>query len=86
MAVVTLTPYKTLGEDGIYPVLLQEGIMLLIGPLYNMFRYPLVLGHVSGAWKIARAVIKQKTGRLSHVGAKDCNRISLTSLVHRLVI
>ena len=36
MAVVTLTPYKTLGEDGIYPVLLQEGIMLLIGPLYNI--------------------------------------------------
>ena len=37
-AVANLAPCKAPGVDGIYPVLLQEGIELLIGPLTNMFR------------------------------------------------
>ena len=67
--------------DEIYPVLLQEGIELLIGPLTNMFRSSLALVHVSEAWKIARAVFIPKAGRPSHVEVKDYRPISLTSFI-----
>ena len=48
-AVANLAPYKAPGVDGIYPVILQEGIELLIGLLTNMLRSSLALGHVPEA-------------------------------------
>ena len=42
-AVANLAPYKAPGVYEIYPVLLQEGIELLIGSLTNMFRASLAL-------------------------------------------
>ena len=68
-----LAPYKVPGVDRIYPVLLQEGIVLLIGSLTNMFRSFLALGHVPEAWKIAKALFIPKAERSSHVGVKDCS-------------
>ena len=64
--------------DEIYPVLLQKEIELLIGPLTNIFRPSLALGHVAEAWKIARAVFIPQGGRPKHVGVKDRWQISLT--------
>ena len=67
--------------DGVYPVLLQDVIKLLIGSLTNMFRPFLALGHVPEVWKIVRAVFIPKVRRPSHVGVKDYRPISLTSFV-----
>ena len=78
-APANLEPYKAPWVDEIYPVLLQEGIELLIGPLTNMYRSSLALDHVPGAWKIARAMFIPKAGRPSHVDVKDYWPISLTS-------
>ena len=80
-AVANLAPYKAPGVDGIYPVLLQEEIELLIGSLTNMFRPFLALGHVPEVWKIVRAVFIPKGRRPSHVGIKDYRPISLTSFI-----
>ena len=67
--------------EEVYPVLLQDGIQLSIGPLTNIFRISLALGHISEARKIAKAVFISKTGRPNRVCLKDYRPISLTSFV-----
>ena len=44
-----LAPFKAPGVDGVYPVLLQEGIEGLIGPLTHILRSFVALGHVTEA-------------------------------------
>ena len=47
--VADVTPYQAPGVLGVYPLCLQEGITLLIGPLTNIFRPFLALRYVPEA-------------------------------------
>ncbi|XP_020298130.1 uncharacterized protein LOC109862474 [Pseudomyrmex gracilis] len=79
--VKTFSPYKSLGPDGIYPVLLQEGLAVLIGPLTKIFRASIALRHVPQAWSGTRVVFIPKPGRNGHITAKNFRPISITSFV-----
>ena len=63
--------YKSPGVDGIYPVLLQKGLGLLLEPLTKIFRACLAIGFVPGAWKTAKVVFIPKVGRVGHSTPKD---------------
>jgi hypothetical protein len=45
-AVKTFEPYKAPGIDGIYSILLQEGLKYLVGPLTKIFIASIALRHV----------------------------------------
>jgi hypothetical protein len=80
-AVKTFEPYKAPGIDGIYPILLQERLKYLVGPLTKVFRASIALSHVPQVWKTTKVVFIPKPGKNGHIYAKDFRPISLTSFL-----
>jgi hypothetical protein len=74
-------PYKAPGTDGIYPILLQEGLKYLLGHLTKVFRASKALRHVSQVWKTTKVVFIPKPGKNGHIYVKDFRHISLTSFL-----
>jgi hypothetical protein len=64
--------YKTAGEDGIFPGLLQQGIETLVLPLCKILTACLAFGYVPKAWKKVRVILIPKSGRSSYELAKSC--------------
>lgn len=62
-AISTFKPFKSPGPDGIYPVLLQEGLDVILPILCRLFRSSLVLGHIPKCWRRAKVVFLSKPGR-----------------------
>lgn len=84
-AICTFDPYKSPGPDGIFPALLQEGLDLLIRPLYNIFRTCLAFGYTPLAWRSVTVVFIPKAGRTTFDLAKSFRPISLTSFLLKTV-
>jgi hypothetical protein len=53
-AIKNFETYKAPGTDGIYPILLQEGLNCLLGPLTKVFRASTALRHVSKSGKLLK--------------------------------
>jgi hypothetical protein len=77
----TFEPYKAPCTDGIYPILLQEGLKCLLGPLTKVFRASIALRHIPQVWKATKVVLIPKPGKNGHIHAKDFRPISLTSFL-----
>jgi len=80
-AVKTFDPYKAPGPDGIFPVLLREGLSVLLGPLTRVLRASIALRCIPRAWSGVKVVFIPKPGRNGHILAKDFRPISLTSFI-----
>ncbi|XP_020298815.1 uncharacterized protein LOC109863049 [Pseudomyrmex gracilis] len=80
-AIKTFNPYKAPGPDGIYPVLLQKGLGVLVGPLTKIFKASIALRHVPKAYNGTRVVFIPKPGRNGYISAKDFRPISLPFFV-----
>lgn len=80
-AINQFAPYKSAGEDGIFPALLQKGLEVLGIPLCSIFRACISLGYTPEAWRIAKVVYIPKPGRTSYAEAKSFRPISLTSFL-----
>ena len=53
MTISTMAPFKSEGEDGIYPILLQKGLDQLRNPLCSIYRASLALGYIPNIWKLS---------------------------------
>lgn len=84
-AIKSFAPFKSAGEDGIFPALLQRGLDLLIATLCKIFRACLALGHIPVPWQTAKVVFIPKPGRSSYQVAKAFRPISLTSFLLKTV-
>jgi len=73
-------PYKAPGPDGIYPILLKEGLGVLLGPLTRVLRASITLRHLPQACGV-RVVFIPKPGRNGHILAKNYRPIGLTSFI-----
>jgi hypothetical protein len=74
--------YKTAGEDGIFPGLLQQGIETLAVPLLcKILTDDLAFGYVTKVWQKVRVIFIPKPGRSSYELAKSFRSISLTSFL-----
>jgi hypothetical protein len=73
--------YKAPGTDGIYPILLQDGLKCLVGTLPKIFRASIALRHVPQVWKTTKVVFIPKPGKNGHIYAKDFRPASLTSFL-----
>jgi hypothetical protein len=80
-AISSFAPYKSLGMDGIFPALLQEGWGILSPYLVRIFRTCLVIGYVPALWHQAKVVFIPKPSRSSYCGPRDFKPISLTSFL-----
>jgi hypothetical protein len=73
--------FKSPGEDGIFPAVLQQGREILIPYLIKTFRAWLATGYVPTSWRQVKVVFIPKPGRNSYCGPKDFRPISLTSFL-----
>ena len=80
-AIDSFTPYKSLGMDGIFPAVLQEGREVLIPYVIRIFRACLATGYVPTVWCQVKVVFIPKPGRNSYCGSKDFRPLSLTSFL-----
>jgi hypothetical protein len=48
------------GEDGIFPGLLQHGIEIIIGHITKMFAACLAYGYIPLAWRAVRVIFRPK--------------------------
>lgn len=75
-AIKTFDFYKTPGSDGIYPILLQEGLNILLGSFTKVFSASIALKHILQVWSKIKVVFIPKPGKNGHVLAKDFRLIS----------
>jgi len=76
-----MTPFKSPGTDGIFPVLLQKGIQHLVYPLQSIYRASLLWGYIPKAWRTAQVAFIPKPGKLDYTTAKALRPISLKSFL-----
>ena len=76
-----MSPFKSPGRDGIFPVLLQKGIHYLADPLQSIYRASLLLGYIPKSWCTAQVAFIPKPGRLDYTTAKAFRPIGLTSFL-----
>lgn len=80
-AIGRFKPFKSAGDDGIFPALLKESGEILLEPLREVLLGSLALGHIPTKWEKVKVTFIPKPGKPSHVVAKDFRPISLTSFV-----
>jgi hypothetical protein len=78
--------YKTGGEDGIIPGLLQQGIETLVVSLCRILKACLAFGYVPKAWQKVRVIFIPKPGLSSCELAKSFRPISLTSFLLKTMV
>jgi hypothetical protein len=79
-AVFSFQPYKSPGIDGIMPIMLQQGFVLLAEKLFMLLRASLCLGYIPMSWRHIRVVFIPKPRKpLSQ--AKSLRPISLMSFI-----
>jgi hypothetical protein len=83
-ATKTFKPYKAPETDGIYPILLQEGLKYLVGPLTKIFRPSIALRYVPQVWITTKVVFIQKPGKNEHIYGKDFRPVSRTSFLLKI--
>ena len=77
----TMSPYKSPGEDGIFPALLQKGGKYILNPICNIYRASLACCYIPLAWRNARVTFIPKPGKMDYTVAKSFRPISLTSFL-----
>ncbi|XP_033228840.1 uncharacterized protein LOC117180450 [Belonocnema kinseyi] len=80
-AVGSFCPFKSLGADGIFPVLLQKGLEFVIFPMTKLFIARIALKHVPSAWNDGIVAFIPKRGSEGYIAIKDFKPISLTSFI-----
>ena len=72
-------PYKAPGNDGIYPILLQKGLVYLLPHLENIFKLSILSGKLASSWLMIRTIFLPKVGKTDYTLAKAYRPISLMS-------
>lgn len=80
-AISSFSPFKSPGPDGIYPVLLQKGLEIIVGNIERLWIASIALGYIPTQWRYARAVFIPKPGKTDYYDPKSFRTISLTSFL-----
>ena len=78
---MTFKLYKSPGSDGVYPILLQKDLDILLHLIVKVMRASVALRYTPKAWRGTRVVFIPKPGRNGHIKAKDFRPISLSSFI-----
>ena len=77
----TMSPYKSPGEDGIFPALLQKGSKHILHVICQIYRASIACCYIPTAWRVARVTFLPKPGKTDYTGPKSFRPISLTSFL-----
>jgi len=80
-AVNSFSPFKSPGQDGVFPCLLQWGLPLLLPHLVKVFKECLSFRYIPQEWRMVRVVFIPKPGRDDYTLPKSFRPISLTSFL-----
>lgn len=80
-AVKTFEPYKAPRPDGIYPILIQQRLQELSGPLMKILSASIDMRHIPKAWGGTKVVFLAKPRRSGHILTKNFRSISLSSFL-----
>ena len=72
-------PYKAPGTDGIFPILIQKGMDVIVDKLIVIFRKSLITGKIPKRWLESKIVFIPKPGKLDYSDPKSLRPLSLTS-------
>ena len=72
-------PYKAPGTDGIFPILIQKGMDVIVDLLVKIFRKSLREGKSPKRWLESKIVFIPKPGKLDYGDPKSLRPLSLTS-------
>lgn len=78
-AVESFSPFKTAGEDEIFPALLQRSADIIVPRLQVLFRHSLRFGYIPKCWRGTLVTFIPKVGKPSYDNAKAFRPISLMS-------
>lgn len=84
-AINSFSPFKTAGEDKIFPALLQKGGFCLIHKLVDVISASLLLGYIPSDWTKVNISFIPKVGRSDYSSAKSFRPISLSSFLLKTV-
>jgi len=68
--------FKTPGQDGIYPVLLQKGLQHILHPICCVRRASLSMGYIPRIWRETKVTFVPKFGTTDYTTAKTLRPIS----------
>ena len=80
-AVQSFSPYKSAGEDKIFPALMQKSIDIIGERLQFIFRESLRLSYIPKCWRKSLVVFIPKAGRSNYEVSKAFRPISLMSFI-----
>ena len=72
-------PYKAPGTDGIFPILIQKGMDVIVHRLVDIFKKSLKEGRAPKRWLESKIVFIPKPGKMDYSDPKSMRPISLTS-------
>lgn len=80
-AIHSFDPFKSPGDDGIIPMMLQKADKIIAPYLSSIYKDCLKFNYIPTSWKVVKVVFIPKAGKLNHSAAKDFRPISLSSFV-----
>lgn len=80
-AISSFSPFKSAGEDGIFPAILQHGLDQIVDSMFHIFISSITLQHIPLIWRGVRVVFTPKLGKSSYHLASSFRPISLTSFM-----
>lgn len=80
-AIGTFKPFKSPGEDEIFPALLQQGVEEILPSLKRLFRASLSMGIIPEPWRGVKVIFIPKPGKATYSDPKSFRPISLMSFV-----
>lgn len=84
-AIESFGPYKSAGQDGIFPALLQKTFGCTSTLLLRLFRCSLKLGYIPKIWRGINVTFIPKPGKESYESASSYRPISLMSFMLKTV-
>lgn len=84
-AINSFDPFKSAGEDGIFPALIQHGRDIIIPALVEMFISSMTLCYIPSWWNKVRVIFIPKNGKRDKTQPKAYRPISLTSIILKIM-
>lgn len=84
-AIDSLSPFKSPGEDEIFPALLQKSKDIVAQILQILFRASLLSGHIPKVWRGTKVTFIPKPGKESYGTAAAYRPISLMSFIIKIL-
>lgn len=84
-AMSTLAPYKSAGEDGIFPALILRSIAVSAPIQMMLFRASIIMNYIPESWRGTHLTFIPKPGEESYDTAKSYRPISLMSFVLKIL-